>query len=1423
MPGVDLRVSASVLGFSEVLVVKTRQAAANPALSRVRFKLSTVGATPSVGRDGHIDVRDGRGHLVFVAPAALTWDARAAAAGTGAGTGPQGANRDAAAPSATKPMKVEVGGGELAVTPDAAMLRDPATVFPLYVDPSFSAYKADNAWTTVWSKYPDSRFWQNDHTSDDGTDPYKGAAKVGRVRDCDGCSDYIIRTFFQMNTAPVNGRHILDAKFQITQKWSWFCDHTTTAGSRKAGLWLTGPIAPDTTWNHQPAWMDQLGTTDAAHAYGSANGCAPPGPIEFNVTSAVQRAAAGYWSDLTVGMRGLSESDVTYWKRYDPNPAIAITYNSYPNMPDALSTAGLGCATGAGRPYVTTTTPSFAARATDPDVDQQSLTETFYWWPLGGQRNNTDRLVVSPVSNPGPVSATVPAGRLTDGGTYVWQAVTNDPYDTGQLSAQCEFTVDATRPNPPAAVASTDYPSDGAFHGEVGRAGTFQIAPPATGLADVASYLCSLGLNPRPEDGVTVPSSAADHSGQVTLTPTVDGRNLLRVWAKDKAGNLSDPAHPVEYAFLVHAGSSVPAARWAFDEVGSTAGVDGTAHGNDVTISGGAAQSPGRSNVGGALTMNGTSAFAATAGPLTTRDPVTDQMTTVRTDANFSVTGWVKLSATGGAWQTVVSQSGARSKAYVLGYSGVYNRWWFSMTGADTDNPAVAAVLSDVTAQAGVWTHIAGVYDAPSRALRLYVNGAPQSATATLAGGFNAGGPVLIGRGQWNGAADGYLNGTVDEVRVYARVVTADELVPLVKPVPPAISLAQGPFYAGKPVTVNLSAGGDTNVTAYRYSIGSASVDTVATPASPGAPVSVTVVPAEDGDVLFAAVAVDAANRRSDTAGRYLSVLPAPRLSGIVTDAATGLPVSGATVRLSPGSLTTTTGADGSYSFTGINARWYTVTATSGSRCAGLLATTQTDVTGPTVVDLAMSTPADAFGYTCDAVPRAFIPADTTVLPLTGDDAWVQMNLPFPVPFYGQSYTSVWVSTNGLISFTASAYDSLSAPIPTYGGPDGYLAPFRDDLVVDSAASVRTTVVGSAPNPQLVVEWRNVGLYADATKRLSFETVLGEDGTVWFDYAGVDDATEAGSHAGVGIESPRGQVGLQYSFREPALVNGTAVVLRYPATPHAIENSTVSGTVIRAADGTPVPGIPVHLDPYNISTVTAADGSYSFSSLQTGGYALRASAANGCGPMGQADVMVDGTTSFDLPLQPTFDGAGYSCTVADGVPFVPADTTVLDMSSSPVKVDLPFSFPFYGTAVSALWVYPTGGAYLNPISSNCGSGTWGRVHLCAGGISPLWGGTSMDSYSSVRTTVTGSAPNRTFIIEWRQLELSFLNANRVTFEAMIREDGTITFNYASMPTSSDWLLDTGIRSPSGDVSLLYATDTGELTVGRAITFRPPLP
>ena len=78
---------------------------------------------------------------------------------------------------------------------------------------------------------------------------------------------------------------------------------------------------------------------------------------------------------------------------------------------------------------------------------------------------------------------------------------------------------------------------------------------------------------------------------------------------------------------------------------------------------------------------------------------------------------------------------------------------------------------------------------------------------------------------------------------------------------------------------------------------------------------------------------------------------------------------------------------------------------------------------------------------------------------LHADDDTGTIPIGFAFPFYGQEYTRLTVDSNGVLLLGAGASDWVNRPLGS-DGPSPRLAPFWDDLVVDS---VRYQVLGTAP------------------------------------------------------------------------------------------------------------------------------------------------------------------------------------------------------------------------------------------------------------------------------------------------------------------------------------------------------------------------
>ena len=294
-----------------------------------------------------------------------------------------------------------------------------------------------------------------------------------------------------------------------------------------------------------------------------------------------------------------------------------------------------------------------------------------------------------------------------------------------------------------------------------------------------------------------------------------------------------------------------------------------------------------------------------------------------------------------------------------------------------------------------------------------------------------------------------------------------------------------------------------------------------------------------------------------------LAAAPSHQVSGHVRDT-DGLAVANATVTILGTPIPpATTDADGFYSFASVPEGEHDVRADAG-RCNDSM-TQHLVVDSEETLDFTLPARQDAFGYFCQVTAPNYIEANT-VLPLTGDDASTPVTLPFPFTFYGQTYSTAHVATNGFINFLAPNTSLTNVAIPSTALPNAGIYPFWDDLFVDASASVRSELLGTAPNRAFVIEWRNVRFFNDLVRRVDFEVILHENGRIQTEYRNVtNDGREKGDSATLGIENQTGTVALQYSFNGAAITDPTfAVLYRLPPS------GFVQGTVTDANDQQPV-------------------------------------------------------------------------------------------------------------------------------------------------------------------------------------------------------------------------------------------------------------
>jgi hypothetical protein len=140
---------------------------------------------------------------------------------------------------------------------------------------------------------------------------------------------------------------------------------------------------------------------------------------------------------------------------------------------------------------------------------------------------------------------------------------------------------------------------------------------------------------------------------------------------------------------------------------------------------------------------------------------------------NGTAAAWVNYTGTGNVWQRVFD-FGSSTTAYMFLATRNANSYpRFAIIGTGTTE--VSATDSRVMSVG--WHHLAGVVDASKMTIALYVDGMLAQgdvSTTVLPKDLGATTQNWVGRSMWT--ADPYLNGSVDDLRIYNRVLSAGEI-----------------------------------------------------------------------------------------------------------------------------------------------------------------------------------------------------------------------------------------------------------------------------------------------------------------------------------------------------------------------------------------------------------------------------------------------------------------------------------------------------------------------------------------------------------------------------------------------------------------------------------------------------------------------
>ncbi len=784
-PGVDLVMTATPTGYTQVLEVSSRSAGTNPALRALDLKARVAGGSLAARGDGYAVV-DSLGRPALMSTDTAMWDST----GVGVATG-KSASMGPAENAKLGSVGVTPGGGLVKIRPDLTLLDDPKTVYPVYIDPNGTVPWNQSGRSMVFKQYPAMEFWNW------ANETAHGGQGVG-YQNFDGVSTK--RLFWQVDLGTkLDGATVISATFIAREVWAASCTKTAIEA------WRTGAISSGTNWNNQPAWSAKQDTLTVSH--GREN-CPPDQAgdrdLRFDVKGAAQWAASNGKTKLTLGLRASSETNAAAWKRFAPKPdgdgndptVLSVTFSKPPTAPaESLESPGRTCGTGTARPVIGNDGPLLVAKTKDPEDHEVKVSFSLYSGVgtartlIGSPFVTTFKDAYTTAYDPyrWDITSRLPKdaqGKLV-AGTYSWraEAIENTSAGLSTFGPWCEFTVDPNAPVEP----SVELVSPGPLVFGSSSPPQFRIGPNSS--TDVTGYSYKWNSSATPSGG---PSIVVTNVGCTALTrecviaPPLpkSGLNVLYVWAYDAAGNpsITPGSLAIETLGINEQG------RYGFNE-----GSGGTA----ADTSTDATATPLTVGTGVSWQLRG--AFTSPVPPEVTYDewalrfatqtvPPTAQATAgvVDTTDSFSVSAWVDpASVTVNRY--AVSQKGASGAAFRLGVESACPAaggttqpcYVFGVWNPATNSYATARSTVEADLTKG-YIHLLGVYLKSEGRTILYVDNEASTQGAITAPQTTSSTQFRVGAGTTaTGAVDGPWIGDVDHVRAFNWAADPGEVAQL--------------------------------------------------------------------------------------------------------------------------------------------------------------------------------------------------------------------------------------------------------------------------------------------------------------------------------------------------------------------------------------------------------------------------------------------------------------------------------------------------------------------------------------------------------------------------------------------------------------------------------------------------------------------
>ncbi|WP_406513393.1 S8 family serine peptidase [Streptomyces sp. NBC_00161] len=336
------------------------------------------------------------------------------------------------------------------------------------------------------------------------------------------------------------------------------------------------------------------------------------------------------------------------------------------------------------------------------------------------------------------------------------------------------------------------------------------------------------------------------------------------------------------------------------------------------------------------------------------------------------------------------------------------------------------------------------------------------------------------------------------------------------------------------------------------------------------------------------------------------------------------------------------------------------------------------------------------------------------------------------------------------------------------------------------------------------------GVKVTATGPIGRTTTSAADGTYTFRSLSVGAYTLTAAKFGYGQETATATV------TENATVTGDFTLTQAPS-------GKLTGTVTSAAG--PAAGATVTVTDTPVTATADAQGRFEVT-LPHGTYEVRAAHSSRCVTGGSAQATVAGDTTVAVTLPERTDGYGYGCSTAGGRPYATGDRQLaLTGDNTTERVDLPFPVPLYGKTYGQAWIGTNGTVSFGGNNTGDINGDIPSTATPNAALYPFWDDLvvgAAGSGSGVFTGVTGTAPHRTYVIEWREVSHWSAQTDKFSFSAAIGEDGTVAYTYkgtGGTGIKGGSTATVGVENAAGTDAFKYSFNQAVITDGLAIAFK----